>query len=170
MAPGLRRAALVERLRDALGSTAVVLHDEALDVGGLVVYGSAWQPQYTKTGFHAGAAVFARWAPLRRRKDVDVLVTHSPPYGTGDQGGPTGARGCVGVADAAKLVRPALHLCGHLHAGRGVFDAPYESRTGEPALVANLAAAGGHGEPLVDTRAKVFDCTPGGGCVHVAVP
>ena len=52
---------------------------------------------------------------------VDVLVTHSPPLGVGDQG--DGHRlGSASLLQRVEAVRPLVHVFGHIHTGAGVFS------------------------------------------------
>ncbi|KAK4114857.1 Metallo-dependent phosphatase [Canariomyces notabilis] len=53
------------------------------------------------------------WAAIPQ--DVDILLTHTPPYGHCD-----GFLGCQELRKALAEVRPRLHVCGHLHQSRGV--------------------------------------------------
>ncbi|KAK4226858.1 Metallo-dependent phosphatase-like protein [Podospora fimiseda] len=46
--------------------------------------------------------------------DADILVTHTPPYGHCDA-----SLGCEELRAKLALVRPRLHICGHVHHGRG---------------------------------------------------
>lgn len=51
--------------------------------------------------------------------DIDILVTHSPPAGYCDTSDYWGKGGCDSLTKAVQKVRPALHVCGHCHEGRG---------------------------------------------------
>jgi len=51
--------------------------------------------------------------------DVDVLITHRPPYGILDQSGNT-RFGCPDLLQAIKRLRPAYHLFGHIHDAYGI--------------------------------------------------
>jgi hypothetical protein len=52
------------------------------------------------------------WAAIPQ--DVDILLTHTPPYGHCD-----GFLGCQELRKALAEVRPRLHVCGHFHQSRG---------------------------------------------------
>lgn len=45
---------------------------------------------------------------------TDILVTHTPAYGHCDD-----SHGCYELRRALARVRPRLHVCGHVHQGRG---------------------------------------------------
>ncbi|MBP2340943.1 metallophosphoesterase family protein [Saccharothrix coeruleofusca] len=56
----------------------------------------------------------ARWRGLRDGRGVDVLLTHSPPRGCGDE--PDAPhRGFECLHDAVRRLRPPLLLHGHIH-------------------------------------------------------
>jgi Icc-related predicted phosphoesterase len=61
------------------------------------------------------------WLRLERLGRVDVLVSHSPPFGTSlDTSGYGGHLGSRAVMRYVKEVRPKLVLCGHVHTAKAV--------------------------------------------------
>ncbi|WP_367132176.1 metallophosphoesterase [Saccharothrix sp. HUAS TT1] len=56
----------------------------------------------------------ARWRRWRDGRGVDVLLTHSPPLGCGDEPDPP-HRGFACLRDAVARLRPPLMLHGHIH-------------------------------------------------------
>jgi predicted phosphohydrolase len=101
------------------------LQDSGAAVGGLRLWGSPWTPRFFRWAF-----MLPRGEPLRARWDLipagtDVLITHGPPYGHGDQarafdGGAPRSVGCLELLAAVRRVRPRAHLFGHIHEGYGV--------------------------------------------------
>lgn len=61
---------------------------------------------------------------------VDVMVTHSPAYGCLD-GTEEGSAGCGALKERLASVRPAMHVCGHIHGGRGVERVRWRGEEGE---------------------------------------
>ena len=57
------------------------------------------------------------WASVPN--DIDILVTHTPPYGHCDQREDGKSDGCPELLRTVERVKPALHACGHIHDGRG---------------------------------------------------
>jgi Icc-related predicted phosphoesterase len=53
---------------------------------------------------------------------TDVLITHGPPYGIGDDSGMEERAGCEELLVAVQRVRPLLHLFGHIHQAGGVWQ------------------------------------------------
>jgi predicted phosphohydrolase len=113
-----------ERDREARSwvRNAIYLQDELVEVAGLRVYGSPWQPWFYDWAFnlHRGPAIREKWDLIP--PDVDVLLTHGPPRGildVTDAGEPVG---CDDLLDAVRRVRPRLHVFGHIHEGYGRVD------------------------------------------------
>jgi len=67
------------------------LQDSGVNVGGVSIYGSPWQPEYMHWAFNVRRGELRRyWDKIPSK--LDVLVTHGPPYGILDQGMPPGIR------------------------------------------------------------------------------
>jgi Icc-related predicted phosphoesterase len=129
-----------DQTRRSLVSNATVLIDEGIVVMGLRI----WSP--ATTSLYGGA--FGRSSPADRVRlyesipdDVDVLVTHGPPYGILDQEpGSDYHSGCHQLLDAVRRVKPMLHIFGHIHGCYGTLNTP-------DTLFVN-AALPGHGYEL----------------------
>ena len=121
----------------ALLKSAVYLQDSAVEVEGLRIWGSPWQPWFFDWAFNLprGAALRKKWDQIP--SGTDVLLTHGPPLRIRAQvAGPTprlraavtgrGSHvGCEELLEAVFRVRPRLHVFGHIHEGYGL-----ESRDG----------------------------------------
>ncbi|HEX9637880.1 MAG TPA: metallophosphatase domain-containing protein [Acidobacteriota bacterium] len=108
-----------EQARRALGA-AVYLEDSGLEVGGLQVWGSPWQPWFMNMAFNLqrGAAIRAKWDRIPR--EVDILITHGPPHGVMDRVVRGDRVGCEELKAAVRQRRPRLHLFGHIHEAYGM--------------------------------------------------
>ena len=51
--------------------------------------------------------------------NTDILITHTPPAGHCDSSHHWIHGGCAALLKRISQVRPALHICGHCHEGRG---------------------------------------------------
>ncbi|XP_052812554.1 metallophosphoesterase domain-containing protein 1-like [Mya arenaria] len=102
-------------------TNCVYLEDAGIDVCGLHVYGSPWQPEFCDWGFNLprGQACLEKWNLIPDK--TDILITHGPPIGHGDACFDKQRAGCVELlATVQRRVRPRLHLFGHIHEGYGV--------------------------------------------------
>lgn len=112
---GLARSAL---------TGAVYLQDSEIEIEGIRIYGSPWQPRFYDWAFNLerGPALKAKWDLIP--EGVDVLVTHGPPRGHGDAAPrPFGAPelvGCMDLLEAVRRVKPKYHVFGHIHEGYGI--------------------------------------------------
>jgi Icc-related predicted phosphoesterase len=105
----------------SLIDNATVLINEGFEIEGLRIWGSPVTPLY-------GGAFGLSPSEDRRRlyaqipEDIDVLVTHGPPYGILDSSPDSGMHsGCRELFDAVMRVRPKLHVFGHVHGAHGIF-------------------------------------------------
>lgn len=111
-------------------SPAVFLRHDFQVVGGLRVFGSAysssifepsrWCYDYPRYG-ERGKAL---WNTIRQFPDLDVLITHGPPYGMGDRvlSVHRGEDPHVGDQTLLAVVEdtmPKVHISGHIHEGYG---------------------------------------------------
>eukprot|EP00669_Euglena_mutabilis_P011252 TRINITY_DN5912_c0_g1_i1.p1 TRINITY_DN5912_c0_g1~~TRINITY_DN5912_c0_g1_i1.p1 ORF type:complete len:340 (-),score=66.03 TRINITY_DN5912_c0_g1_i1:76-1095(-) len=82
---GVRCAACYASTNRSLLTNAIVLQDTQVIVEGLKIYGSSWQSTHRDRSFYIGRdkRIAEKWALIP--SDVDVLVTHVPPYGRGDR-------------------------------------------------------------------------------------
>ena len=70
------------------------LEDQShVTVGGIIVYGSPWQPTFHKWAFNLdrGQPCLSAWEKIPT--ETDVLLTHGPPLRRGDKCFPMGFRG-----------------------------------------------------------------------------
>jgi len=98
------------------------LCDEETIIDGVKFYGSPWQPEFGRWAFNLprGPALADKWAQIP--EDTDVLITHGPPEGILDEVlYPAGEHvGCADLLERVRIVRPKLHVFGHIHESYGV--------------------------------------------------
>lgn len=85
------------------------------------IYGSPWQPEFCNWAFNLprnGEQLYQRWNNIS--EDTDILVTHGPAIGHVDQGiGRTDHLGCQLLANRIEVLKPKIHVCGHIHSAYG---------------------------------------------------
>jgi len=96
------------------------LEDEALEIEGLRIYGSPWQPWFFDWAFNLrrGPALAECWAKIP--ENTQILLTHGPPAGILDQTDRSLRAGCEDLtARLDQLNDLRLHVFGHIHEAYG---------------------------------------------------
>jgi len=104
------------------------LQDEGYDLYDLdtdtstKIYGSPWQPEFYSWAFNLpknGIELAGKWEAIP--DNTDILITHGPAFGTLDTvaGRPWDNLGCELLAQRIEIVKPKIHVCGHIHSGYG---------------------------------------------------
>lgn len=93
--------------------------DSSVAIDGLKFYGAPWQPEFCNWAFNLprGRALAEKWAQIP--DDTDVLITHGPPAGILDMVNESNRPGCHDLRARVAVVRPKLHVFGHIHEGYG---------------------------------------------------
>jgi Icc-related predicted phosphoesterase len=118
-------AAPEEWVTDLLGPHVHVLVDSEVTIGGLRIFGQPWVPRCGFWSFeHDRGSDEMRAAREQIPGGLDILVTHAPPYGLCDAeawaaGAPPENLGCRELRARVATVQPRVHVCGHIHGGRG---------------------------------------------------
>jgi predicted phosphohydrolase len=101
---------------------AVVLINEGTEIEGLRIWGSPVTPLYGGA-FGLSSATDRQRLYAQIPLDIDVLVSHGPPFSILDTAPISGLHeGCRELLDAVMRVRPKLHVFGHIHTAYGIFQ------------------------------------------------
>ncbi|HUQ96201.1 MAG TPA: metallophosphatase domain-containing protein [Chitinophagaceae bacterium] len=106
-------------IKALLPEGVIYLKDSGVMLNGIHIWGSPITPWFFNWAFnrHRGAAIAKHWSLIP--KDTNLLVTHGPAFGILD----TVVNGNhVGDKDLLKTIldiKPAVHLCGHVHESYG---------------------------------------------------
>jgi predicted phosphodiesterase len=87
------------------------------------IYGSPWQPEFYSWAFNLqrnSIELSGKWEAIP--DNTDIVITHGPAFGTLDTvtGRPWDNLGCELLAERIERLRPKIHICGHIHSGRGI--------------------------------------------------
>ncbi len=98
------------------------LEDEGVELFGLKLWGTPWQPWFHDWAFNAPVRdgeefLAAKFAAIP--DDTDIIVGHGPPYGFGDLTGAGKRVGSTAMTATLERVQPRLMVCGHIHPGCG---------------------------------------------------
>jgi predicted MPP superfamily phosphohydrolase len=89
------------------------------------IYGSPWQPEFYNWAFNLprnGEALKAKWDAIP--PNTDILITHGPAQTYLDTSGApynTPLLGCELLKERIELIKPKIHVCGHIHGGYGYY-------------------------------------------------
>ncbi len=107
----------------ALLTNALYLENSGVSIDGVSFWASPYTPIFLNWAFMypRGPAANQYWDQIPA--DLDVLITHGPPYGILDQTAPGGEHlGCVELLKAVQAKKPKIHIFGHIHGGAGTFE------------------------------------------------
>lgn len=99
------------------------LDDSGVTIDGIEFWGSPITPRFLDWSFmrDPGPPIERHWN--RIPESTDVLVTHGPPWGVLDEverlGGSFEHTGCPSLLERLDIVRPKVHVFGHIHEGYG---------------------------------------------------
>lgn len=107
-----------------LSSNVVYLQDSAVEIEGLKIYGSPWQPRFFDWAFNLnrGRELAEKWAVIA--DETDILITHGPPFGILDETPRGDFAGCEELRERVEDLREnlKLHVFGHIHSGYGAAE------------------------------------------------
>jgi Icc-related predicted phosphoesterase len=96
------------------------LQDSFIEIDGLLIYGTPWSLKFGRWPFMCHEAdIDRRLSHVVRRPDI--LITHGPPYGLGDQNDLNEHCGSGTLLEFMRRVRPRLTVTGHIHESYGVY-------------------------------------------------
>lgn len=113
---------LAPELARGLLPNANYLENTGVTIDGVPFWASPYTPEFLNWAFMYPRGAGARhWDQIPY--NLDVLITHGPPFGILDQIEPGGAHlGCEELLKAVQEKKPKLHIFGHIHGGAGTFD------------------------------------------------
>lgn len=99
-------------------SNAVTLIDESITIEGKLFYGTPWSPTFGKWAFMLNEEkLYLVYENIPH--NVDVLISHAPPYGILDKNKQGVSCGSKSLLEAIKIKKPKNVLFGHIHEGYG---------------------------------------------------
>lgn len=98
---------------------AAVLTDKMYDIKGLCIFGTSWQPEFMNWAFNA-PDTHLQEVYRRIPQDIDILVTHCPPYGMLDTATLSSPHvGSKVLLEHVTRIQPNIHIFGHIHGSYG---------------------------------------------------
>lgn len=109
---------------------ATWLNDSSCEYEGLKIWGSPWtawfegiNPRCKAWALTGDEKLAKKWAMIP--DDIDILITHSPPYGIMDvclKDDKYESVGSKSLLTKVRAVKPKLHIFGHIHEGYGQIE------------------------------------------------
>jgi Icc-related predicted phosphoesterase len=109
-------------IQSILPQNIIYLKDSGITINGLQIWGSPVTPWFYDWAFnrHRGKQIKKHWDLIPT--NTDILVTHGPAFGRLDANNKGEQVGCKDLLDAIELVRPKVHICGHIHEAYGTME------------------------------------------------
>jgi len=119
-----------------LRTCCTYLENNVVDIAGLRIFGSPFQPAFMDWAFglERGEALRKAWEVVP--ENVDIVLVHGPPVGFGDLTKQGDRVGCVDLLrELQQRVKPQFAVYGHIHEG-------YGTRTDGRIVFLNAASCG----------------------------
>ena len=110
------------KAKELLWPSITYLQDKEAVIDGVKFYGAPWTPRFFDWAFNVdrGSDIAKKWAKIP--DDVNVLITHGPPFGICDMSRFQSSR--MGCEDLLRRIEQLgelkVHIFGHNHSGHGV--------------------------------------------------
>jgi len=97
----------------------IYLNDSSTVIDGINVWGSPVTPKFFNWAFNCnrGEAIRKHWDLIPA--DINLLITHGPPFGILDQAATEQHVGCKDLLNKVKEIKPKVHVFGHIHESYG---------------------------------------------------
>lgn len=100
----------------------IYLKNSGITIEGIKFWGSPITPYFQNWAFNRFHNEIGKYWDMIPN-DIDVLITHGPPYKILDKTTDTQDHvGCQLLLDKIKLIKPKVHVFGHIHEGRGLIE------------------------------------------------
>ncbi|MCU0389773.1 MAG: metallophosphatase domain-containing protein [Thermoflexibacter sp.] len=109
-------------LAQSLITNAIYLNDSMIEINGLKIWGSPISPWFHDWAFNRkrGNEIKKHWDLIPA--EIDILITHGPPFGILDYTASGRTVGCEELAKTIIKIKPKIHLFGHIHESYGIVE------------------------------------------------
>lgn len=110
-----------EAIQASIGKQVIYLDQESVTIRGKKFWGAPYSPLFNDWAFMKPDNELQKiWNKIPT--DIDVVITHCPPFGILDQVLPReNSVGSVTLRDTLKKIQPRVHIFGHIHEGFGQY-------------------------------------------------
>lgn len=92
-----------------------------ITIEGIKIWGSPYSPAFSQGWAFNGFIDDLRKIWDNIPSDIDIVITHCPPFGINDQVNGI-SQGCPALRDRIKEIKPKYLIHGHIHEGYGVYQ------------------------------------------------
>ena len=97
-----------------------ILKHEFIEIEGIRIFGSPYTPAFYDWAYNKTSYELMRlWKILEVHTDLDILVTHCPPWGILDKCQDGYRAGCRHLLYEVERAKPKYHVFGHIHEDGG---------------------------------------------------
>lgn len=97
-------------------NNAIYLENESYTYKGITFFGSPWTPHFYGAFNTSEEKLKEMYKGIR---DIDVFISHGPPYGVLDKPYKNGHAGSRALMEAIGRIKPIVHVFGHIHDSYG---------------------------------------------------
>ncbi len=114
--------AIEHELQSIIPKNVVYLNDSGIQINNLNIWGSPVQPWFHNWAFNRkrGLEIKKHWDLIPN--STDILVTHGPPFKILDKTTQNLNVGCEDLLNKVLLVKPKIHVFGHIHEDYGQYS------------------------------------------------
>lgn len=106
-------------LLEILPINVVYLNNRAYQIENIKLWGSSVTPDFENWAFGKNRnQMKAHWKYMP--SEIDILITHTPPFGILDKSSQHIALGCKDLLEKVEYIKPKYHIFGHIHASYGI--------------------------------------------------
>jgi Icc-related predicted phosphoesterase len=108
-----------EMVKAIIPENIIYLNDSGICIEGLHIWGSPVTPWFLNWAFNRqrGSDIKKHWDLIPQ--NTDILITHGPVYGILDKTIHGKKVGCEILKDVTDVIKPKVHICGHIHEAYG---------------------------------------------------
>lgn len=111
------------KIENLIPKNITYLCDSGIRIGNIKIWGSPITPWFFNWAFnrHRGDSISRHWELIP--SNTDLLITHGPAFCKLDKTKNGENVGCKNLLDIILLIKPKVHISGHIHEGYGQLNA-----------------------------------------------
>lgn len=111
-----------EAFAEMVPDDLLYLNEDGVEISGIKIWGSPITPWFFDWAFNRqrGDEIARHWERIPTA--TDLLITHGPPLGVLDRTVNGTRAGCEELLQRVEIVRPRIHVFGHIHEGHGILE------------------------------------------------